>query len=73
MMTGKYTNRGRLRETMIAKYKQANPGISDEEAYNLWREEMKKRGSEGGKKSTGAFAVVPGLAQRAGKLSRAKK
>lgn len=71
-MTRKYTNRGKLKETMIAKYKRANPGISNEEAYDLWREDLRKRGSMGGKKSTGAFAVVEGLAQRAGRLSRAK-
>lgn len=72
-MTAKYKTTGKLRQTMIAKYKQANPGVSDQEAYDLWREDMRARGSAGGKKSTGAFAVVPGLAQRAARIARAKK
>lgn len=72
-MTAKYKTSGKLRQTMIDKYKQANPGISDQEAYDLWRADMRARGSQGGKKSTGAFAVVPGLAQRAARIARARK
>lgn len=72
-MTAKYKTSGKLQKTMIAKYKELDPGISDQEAYDLWKADMRARGSKGGQNSTGAFAVVPGLAQRAARIAGANK
>lgn len=39
----------RLVESMIEKFMELNPGITREEAYELWCEDMRAKASKGGK------------------------
>lgn len=56
-----------LRNTMINQKLAKHPGISREEAYDMWRSDMRKRASEAGKKgTTGGFYANRELARIAG-------
>lgn len=49
---------------------EADSSLTREQAYELWKADMRARASKGGKAPVGGFSVVPGLAQRAGRISR---
>lgn len=62
-----YTKQGsRLVQTVVARIMRENPGVEELEAYQMYKQEMRDRGSMGGKKSTSRpFRDTPGLAKRA--------
>lgn len=65
-----YTDKSRRKAqaTILNKYKELNPGLSDEAALLMYHEDLRKRASNGGKKTSGyAFAhgkVDPAEASR---------
>ena len=65
-MTKRPTTGQSMRDTYIARYMEQNPGITETEAYEMYKQNMRERGSKGGKNTTSRpFADIPGLAQRA--------
>jgi len=62
-----------MRKAFIKKYQTENPGISDEEAYGMYKAELRRRASEGGRNNKAyPFQTVPGLAQRAARSKKKK-
>ena len=64
------------RDSIIAKYQE--PGMTKEQAEILWKEELRKRASNGGKNGTGhEFAhgkVAPSIAGiKSGRIRRARR
>ncbi len=72
-MTRSYTKTGQVVRTNVQKYMLADPSLTEEQAYELYKEDMRQRGSKGGKAHGGAFNYVPGLAKRAARIPRKKK
>lgn len=57
-----------LRSHMIERKMNENPGISRDEAYELYKADMRARASNGGKRpTTGGFKANPVRASEAGK------
>lgn len=73
-MTRVYNSTGKVRDHYVNKFMVEQPGITEGEATELYKQMMRERGSQGGKNSTSRpFRDVPGLGQKAGRLSRKRK
>lgn len=69
------TAQQKRKATLIANIKLKNPGITDEEAWEINLQRSRKSGSKGGKSPNAyrGFRDKPGLAKKAGMMSRKGK